>query len=223
MIKILLSGANGKMGKTVIASITHEKDLQLVAKTTRGDDLTKAIRQYHPDVVIDFTEPSCAFENTKKIIEAGARAVVGTTGFSDIDIQNIRELCATKKQGVIIAPNFSIGAALMMRYAQETAKYFPDAEIIEYHHPQKKDAPSGTAKKTAAMIAENTENKNIPIHSIRLPGFFADQKVVFGAPGETLVIQHATVDRNAMMPGLFLCCREVMTLDHLVYGIEGFL
>ncbi len=107
----------------------------------------------------------------------------------------------------------------MMRYAKDAAKYFPDVEIIEYHHPQKKDKPSGTASKTAKLIKEQTQRDN-PIHSVRLPGIFADQEVVFGGPSETLTLKHATIDRAAMMPGLFLCCRKVVALDHLAYGME---
>ena len=222
MIKILLSGANGKMGKTVQDAIAHEKDLRLVATVTRGDDLTAAIAKHQPQVVIDFTEPACAFDNTQKIIAANAHPVIGTTGFKDAEIETLQKICKEKKWGAIIAPNFSIGAVLMMQFVKAAAHHFPDAEIIEYHHPHKKDAPSGTARKTAAVIHESMQaSHTIPIHSVRLPGIFANQDVIFGAPGETLTIQHCTTDRSAMMPGLFLCCRRVITLDHLVYGMES--
>lgn len=225
-INIMINGANGKMGATAVAAIANEKDFVIVGKTTRGDNLSDAIKKYNPDVVIDFTEPNCAFDNTKMIIDAGARPVIGTTGFSDKEITELTEICKTKKHGAIIAPNFSIGAVLMMRYAQDAAKYFSSVEIIEYHHPAKKDAPSGTAKKTAELIKgsgikDQGSTNNIPIHSVRLPGIFAEQQVIFGGPGETFMIQDRATDRSSMMPGLFLCCRKVMTLNHLVYGMES--
>lgn len=223
VITVLINGANGKMGSTAVSAIAHEKDLRLIGKTSRQDNLLDAIKQYSPDIVIDFTEPACAFKNTKIIIDAGARPVIGTTGFSEKEIIELTDICKTKKRGAIIAPNFSIGAILMMRYAQDAAKYFSNVDIIEYHHPTKKDAPSGTAKKTAELIQASgiRDQGLIPIHSVRLPGIFAEQQVIFGGAGETLMLQHRAIDRNAMMPGLFLCCRKVMELDHLVYGIES--
>ncbi|HLB56006.1 MAG TPA: 4-hydroxy-tetrahydrodipicolinate reductase [Coxiellaceae bacterium] len=219
MIKIIINGANGKMGRTTVAAIANEKDLQLVATTSNGDDLISIIKKNKADAVIDWTTPASVFDNTKKIIEAGARPVIGTTGLTSEQIKILSEQCVQKKIGGIIAPNFSLGAILMMKYAQDAAKYFNDVEIIEYHHPQKKDAPSGTAKKTAELIS-NGAKKNIPIHSVRLPGVFANQEVIFGGNGETLTLQHNATDRNAMMPGLFLCCRKVMTLNKLICGME---
>lgn len=214
-IKVIINGAFGKMGRTAVAAIANEKELCLVATTSRHDDLTMEIKKHKADVVIDFTTPACAFENTQKIIHAGARAVIGTTGFTPEQINLLSQECHTKKIGCIIAPNFSMGAILMMKYAQDAVKYFPSAEIIEYHHPAKLDAPSGTAKKTAELMG-----KNVPIHSVRLPGIFAEQEVIFAGTGERLIIHHNATNRNAMMPGLFLCCRNVMALDHLVYGME---
>lgn len=242
-ITILINGAFGKMGKATIDAIANESDLHLMATTSRGDDLAKAIRQHRPDVVIDWTTPDSVFENTQTIIAAGARPVVGTTGLTTAQIELLSTQCAEKKLGGIIAPNFSIGAILMMKYAQDAARYFPDVEIIEYHHPKKLDAPSGTARKTAELIAKTKQAKNtstpidaglknkasrgedchgIPIHALRLTGVFANQTVIFGDAGETFSIQHNATDRSAMMPGLFLCCRKVMTLDQLVYGMESF-
>lgn len=215
MIKIIINGAFGKMGRTTVAAIANEKDLALVATLGRDDDLSQAIKKFQADVVIDWTVPTTAFENTKKIIDAGARPVIGTTGFTLEQIKLLSQECESKKIGCIIAPNFSIGAILMMKYAKDAAKYFPNVEIVEYHHPAKLDAPSGTAKKTAELIA-----KTIPIHSVRLPGIFAEQDVVFAGLGERLIIRHAATDRNAMMPGLFLCCRKVMALNGLTYGME---
>jgi 4-hydroxy-tetrahydrodipicolinate reductase len=240
-IRIIINGAFGKMGQATVAAMTNESDLQLVGTAGRNDDLSAMIKNHRADVVIDWTLPSVVFDNAQKIIDAGARPVIGTTGLSPDEIKKLSDHCASKKIGGVIAPNFSIGAILMMKYAQDAARYFSDVEIIEYHHPKKVDAPSGTAKKTAELIAQtkkqknmstpidnNLKNKNsrgefyhdIPIHAIRLPGVFANQTVLFGGQGETLQLAHHATDRNAMMPGLFLCCRKVMTLDHLVYGME---
>lgn len=216
MIRIIINGASGKMGRTTVAAIANEKDLQLVAVTSRSDNLSETIKKHQADVVIDWTVPTTVFENTQKIINAGAKPVIGTTGLSLEQIDLLSQQCKTEKRGAIVAPNFSIGAILMMKFSQEAAKYFPDVDIIEYHHPAKLDAPSGTAKKTAEMIG-----KTIPIHSVRLPGIFAEQEVIFAGSHEKLIIRHAASDRNAMMPGLFLCCRKVMELDHLVYGMEA--
>lgn len=243
-INILINGANGKMGRTTVASIANEKDLQLVAQTTRGDNLASAIKQHRADVVIDFTTPDAVFENTKIIIESGARPVIGTTGLTSEQIKSLSQLCDTKKTGCIIAPNFSIGAILLMKYAQDAAKYLPDVEIIEMHHPKKLDAPSGTAKKTAELIAKNKTQPNsstsidealknnasrglqycgIPIHAVRASGIFADIEVIFGNHSETLTLNHHASDRNAMMPGVFLCCRKVMEINQLLYGMENIL
>ena len=244
MIKVIINGANGRMGSITVAAIAHEKDLQLVATLGRNDDLSAAIKKHHADVVIDWTQPASVFNNTQKIIDAGARPIIGTSGLTTEQIKILSEQCVAKKIGSIIAPNFSIGAVLMMKYAQDAAKYFPDVEIIEYHHPKKLDAPSGTAKKTAELIAHVKKEKNtsadidaqlknnlsrgenahnVPIHSLRLTGIFANQEVIFGGDSETFTIQHVASSRNAMMPGLFLCCRKVMRLNSLVYGIESLL
>lgn len=244
MINILINGANGKMGKTTVASIANEKDLQLVAQTTRGDNLADAIKQHQVDVVVDFTTPECVFENSKIILNAGARPVIGTTGLTLDQISTLNELANEKKLGCIIAPNFSIGAILLMRYAQDAAKYFPDVEIIEYHHPKKLDAPSGTAKKTAELISKNKSKPNIsapidanlknnaarglhyhdiPIHAVRSSGVFADIEVIFGHDNEMLTLHHHASDRHAMMPGVFLCCRKAIELNSLVYGMENLL
>jgi 4-hydroxy-tetrahydrodipicolinate reductase len=241
MINVIINGAKGRMGSTTVAAIAHEKDFNLVACLGRDDDLVAAIKNHHADIVIDWTQPASVFDNAQTIIEAGARPVIGTTGLSSEQIKILSAQCEAKKLGGIIAPNFSIGAVLMMKYAQDAAKYFPDVEIIEYHHPKKLDAPSGTAKKTAELIAQVKKAKNtsaaidvqlkndssrgelihdIPVHALRLTGVFANQEVIFGDEGETFTIQHHATNRNAMMPGVFLCCSKVMTLDRLVYGLE---
>lgn len=240
-INIIINGANGKMGRTTVAAISNEREFNLVATLDRHDNLISEIKKHKTDVVIDLTTSDSVFDNTQKMIQAGARAVIGTTGLTAEQIAILSKQCDEKKIGCVIAPNFSIGAILMMKYAQDAAKYFRDVEIIEYHHPQKKDAPSGTAKKTAELISKIKKEKNtsaeidatlknktsrgesyhdIPIHAVRLTGVFANQEVLFGSHGETFSLRHIATDRNAMMPGLLLCCKKVMGLNKLVYGME---
>lgn len=238
-IRILVNGAQGKMGQEAVKMIQSQQDLACVGSADKGDDLSSLIQQTKAQIVVDFTHPTVGFDNTKTIINANARPVIGTTGFSAQQIAELKQLCANKKLGGIIAPNFSIGAVLMMKYAQDAAKYFPQIEIIELHHDRKADFPSGTAIKTAEMMAAvkqkapaNVAEKaildgargavydDIHIHSIRLPGLVADQQVIFGGAGETLTIAHHTIHREAFMPGVALACRKVMELHELVYGLE---
>ncbi len=235
-IKVLVNGANGRMGSTTVSSISQETDLQLVGQTQRGDNLATAIQQTGADVVIDFTTPQAVFENTKTIISNKARPVIGTTGLSLKQIKELEQQCQQQQLGAIIAPNFSIAAILMMKYAQDAAKYLSNVEIIEIHHPHKKDMPSGTALKTAELIAENksTENinndthpahgflhKGIHIHALRLPGYHSKQTVNFGNASESLIIEHESKDPKAFMPGVFLSCRKVMELQQLIYGLDN--
>lgn len=227
MIRVLVNGALGKMGRVTTEAIAREADLQLVASTTRTDALHEAIRKYKPQVVVDFTNPQSVFANAQTIIAERVHPVIGTTGLTTEQIATLTQQCDELSLGGIIAPNFSLGAVLMMKYSQDAARYFADVEIIEMHHPKKLDAPSGTAIKTAQMMqpVRSSEKKDqpIPIHSVRLPGLFAHQMVIFGGAGETLTIRHDATDRNAMMPGVFLACRKVMELKYLVYGLENLL
>lgn len=242
MIKILVNGAMGKMGHVITHMVEAEKDFQLVGKADRNDDLANCIQQTKPDLVIDFTHPSVGYQNAKIILENKVSPVIGTTGFSAEEITNLKQLAKDKKIGGIIAPNFSIGGVLMMKYAKDAANYLADVEIIELHHDAKADSPSGTAIKTAEMIAEvkNKISRNIKeketlagargakfadihIHAVRLPGFVANQEVIFGGPGETLKICHSTINREAFMPGVKLACRKVLQLHELVYGLEHLL
>lgn len=233
--KVLVNGANGKMGRTTVKAIENQSDLTLVAALSREDNLEQMIKKTGAEVVVDFTLPDCVFANAQTIISAGARPVIGATGLTETQIKALADQCEQNQLGGIIAPNFSLGAILMMRYAKDAAKYMNDAEIIEMHHEQKVDAPSGTAIKTAEMMAEGQSQpsaidhsaaargeayQDIPIHSVRLPGFFAHQMVIFGGQGETLTIRHDSTDRNAMMPGVCLACRAVMNLNQLVYGLD---
>jgi len=238
-VRVIINGSAGKMGRVTCSHITREADLVLAAETGRRDDLAVVIRQTKADVVIDFTTPQAVFKNTQDIIAAGACPVIGTSGLSLEQIHQLSRQCEEKRQGGIIAPNFSIGAALMMRYAKDAVKYLSDVEIIEMHHPQKLDAPSGTAMQTAQMIAEVRPNPaerrvhkdlargdnrhGVTIHSVRLPNLFSHQSVLFAGAGEMLSITHDGRDRSCCMPGVFMACRQVMKLDHLVYGLEHLL
>lgn len=241
-VRILINGAHGKMGQESVKAVDRDPVLQLVAQTGRNDDLSKIIQASQAQVVIDFTTPDAGYENALTIINANAHPVIGTTGLKPDQITDLEKRCAQKKLGGIIAPNFSIGAVLMMRFAEQAAKYFANAEVIELHHPGKLDSPSGTAIKTAEMISKariNNEaspltretipgargalHQNVPIHSIRLPGLVANQEVLFGGLGETLRICHTTIHREAFMPGVLLACKKVSQLDHLVYGLESLL
>jgi 4-hydroxy-tetrahydrodipicolinate reductase len=237
-IRVIVCGAKGRMGKVSCDAIADAPDMELVAMIDRGDSLALALERHKPDAVVDFTIPTCVFENAQCCIEYGVSPVVGATGLSAEQIIQLERMCAKRKLGALIAPNFSLGAILMMEAATKIASYMPHAEIIEMHHDQKVDSPSGTALKTAAMMAPYTKDQTIPfskqpsrgkpvdgiaIHSVRLPGLFAHQMVIFGGEGETLTIRHDSTDRRAMMPGLLLALRKVGQLAHLVYGLEHLL
>lgn len=263
MIKVAVSGAGGRMGREVVKMVLGDEELQLVAAIDPGaegmdagrlvgaepcgvivtDDLASALLESGADVMVDFTVPQAAVQNTKIAIESGVRPVVGTTGFTRDEIDMLDKLAKERGIGGIIAPNFSIGAILMMKFAAQAAKYFPHVEIIEYHGDQKLDAPSGTAVKTAEWISEvreefrqgnpNEEEKiegargglydGFRIHSVRLPGIFAQQEVIFGAFGQTLKIRHDSYDRAGYMPGVKTAVKKVMELKGIVYGFEQFI
>lgn len=239
MPNLIINGAQGKLGRVTAEFFKNRDDFNIVGLLTRGDDLGSAIETQQADIVIELTRADCVYENARTIIEAGARPVIGASGLMENDIEALKALCDQKARGGIIAPNFSIGALLMMRFAAEAAAYFPEVEIIEAHHQQKLDAPSGTALKTAELIdthrnappsalplkelvsgARGGKHQNVPIHSIRLPGVLARQEVVFGATGETFSITHNTLDRSCFMPGVLLACQKVMQLNRMIYGLE---
>ncbi|MBA2650815.1 MAG: 4-hydroxy-tetrahydrodipicolinate reductase [Tatlockia sp.] len=241
-IRVIVNGAQGKMGKLACETIDNHSDFLLVGALTRQDDLSQAIGSSKANIVIDLTRADCVYENSLIIIENGAHPIIGTSGLIDEQIEKLKKQCEAKKLGGIIVANFSIAAVLMMRFAAEAARYFTEVEIIETHHQQKLDAPSGTALKTAEMIAKAKHAKQnelalrelvpgarggshhgVPIHSLRLPGFLANQKIIFGSPGETLTITHNSIDRASFMPGLILACQRVQTLDRLYYGLESLL
>lgn len=238
-LSIYVNGAKGKMGKAVIDAINQDPELTLVGAGDADTDLADALRATHAQVAVDFTVPSAVFANAKTMINAGVHPVIGTTGLTIEQITQLQKLAAEKQLGGLIAPNFSLGMVLMMHCAQLIGRYLPDVSIIEMHHPKKLDAPAGTAKKTAEMIAQsrgkplqhNTEPNpslgldysGIPIHAIRLPGLIASQEIIFGGEAETLSLCHNTLDRTTYMPGVVMACKKVSGLKELVYGLENLL
>lgn len=242
-IRVLVNGAFGKMGQLAAKAIENHPALELVGQSGREYDLQKVIVDSKAEVVVDFTNPESVFKNANAIIDAGACPVIGTSGLSLDQVKELQKKCASLKRGGLVAPNFSLGAVLMMKHAREIAKYMPNVEIIELHHDQKIDSPSGTAMRTAEMLAEarNDLNQaikpshetvagarganyhNVPIHAVRLPGFLAHQEIIFGNTGETLRLRHDTIDRQSFMPGVTLACEKVVGLNKLVYGLEEIL
>ena len=242
-IRILVNGAKGRMGQEVVKAVTVASDLELVDQTDLGDDLIARIKASQAQAVVDFTTAAVAFENTRKILEAGVHPVVGTSGLLAEQVVKLQQLAQDKGIGGLIAPNFAIGAVLLMKYAQDAAKYLPDVEVIELHHNRKADAPSGTAVKTAQLIAEarqeipkalveekelfegarGSEVHGVRVHSLRLPGLVAHQEVIFGGTGETLTIRHDSIHRESFMPGVCLACRKVIGTQQLFYGLEHLL
>lgn len=242
-IRVLINGAFGRMGQMISRVISEDARFELVGQTGREYDLKKSIQDSNAQVVIDFTHPEVVFKNALAIIEAGACPVIGTSGLKTDEIEKLLAECAEKKIGGVIAPNFSLGAVLMMKYAKEIAKYIPRAEIIEYHHDNKADSPSGTSLRTAEMIGSVIKDKQaepktfretvpgsrgaihcgVPIHAVRLPGLLAHQEVIFGETGETLTIRHDSIDRISFAPGICFACEKVVTVDKMVYGLEELL
>jgi 4-hydroxy-tetrahydrodipicolinate reductase len=207
-----------------------------------NDDLAAVIKTTRPQVMVDFTVAAAALANARLAVEQGVSPVIGTTGISLEQLDELHQLCEARQVGAVVAPNFSLGAVLMMHFARQAARYFPRAEIIEMHHEQKIDAPSGTALKTAELMAEEIETaltppaaeekvagargatyRGLAVHSIRLPGAVAHQEVIFGGQGQLLTIRHDTISREAFLPGLLLAVRRVLHLKGVVYGLENLL
>ncbi|MFC4302865.1 4-hydroxy-tetrahydrodipicolinate reductase [Cohnella boryungensis] len=263
IINVAVAGASGRMGREVVRMVLEDPELKLVAAvaTSAGPvdagtlvgkpdtgvimsaNLAEALSRCKADVLVDFTNPKSAMPNAETALAYGVRPVMGTTGFTPEQIAELDKQCKEKGIGGLIAPNFSIGAILMMKFSAMAAKYFPHVEIIETHGDQKLDAPSGTSIKTAEWIAESREeirqgNPNeeeviegarggyyngFRIHSVRLPGVFAQQEVIFGAFGQTLKIRHDSYDRAGYMPGVNTAIKKIMTVTGMVYGFEHFL
>jgi 4-hydroxy-tetrahydrodipicolinate reductase len=222
VIAVAVAGAAGRMGETVCGAVQTAEDMRLVGRADPQLGVALAEVLGEADVVVDFTTPDTALENALACLRAGVHVVIGTTGF---DPEPLRE--ATAGEGapnVVIAPNFAIGAVLMMRFAAEAAKHMQSAEIIELHHDRKVDAPSGTAALTAARMAEASQSAPPPIHSVRLPGLVAHQEVILGDLGQTLTIRHDSIDRESFMPGVLLAIRRVAGLQRSpVVGLESLL
>jgi len=222
-IRILVSGAAGRMGEAVCAAVEGADDMELAGRADPALDTSVVDLLDGADVLVDFTTPEAAPANVMEAIDAGVHAVVGSTGF-DLDELRGRVTSADGGANCFVAPNFAIGAVLMMEAAKLVAPHMPEAEIVELHHDQKKDAPSGTAKRTAELIGEAGGNVHEPIHSIRLPGLVAHQEVVFGGQGQTLSIRHDSTDRTSFMPGVLLAARKVSDLpERFVVGLENLL
>lgn len=220
MISVAVSGAAGRMGATVCEAVEGAEDMELVARvdpaleTSLGDALSAA-----PDVLVDFTIPTTAMANAHEAVAAGIHVVIGTTGFDVSELDDLRGA----KANVFVAPNFAIGAVLMMRFAVEAARHMARAEIIELHHDGKVDAPSGTAARTAALMRD-AGGADVPVHSVRLPGLVAHQEVILGDVGQTLTIRHDSIDRVSFMPGVLLAVRRVAGLsDSPTVGLEHLL
>ncbi|MCM3783985.1 4-hydroxy-tetrahydrodipicolinate reductase [Neobacillus mesonae] len=262
-LKVVVVGAGGRMGREVVKLVLQDEELELAAAVNRSsvgedagklvglepcgvlvtDQLVDALKDSGADVMVDFTTPQQAYEHTSLAISYGVRPVMGTTGFTPEQIEDLDKQCQDKGIGGLIAPNFSIGAILMMKFAAQAAKYMPNLEIIEYHGDQKLDAPSGTAVKTAELIAQNREEirqgnpkeeeliegsrggyyNGFRIHSVRLPGVFAQQEVIFGDFGQTLKIRHDSYERAGYMPGVKIGIQKVMGYEGMIYGFDHFI
>jgi len=244
MIKVGVLGAKGRMGAEVVKAINSVADLELTSALDLGDSLGDFVTT-QTQVVVDFTHPDVVMENLKFLIEQNINVVVGTTGFTDDRIQQIEKWLNKKSVGVLIAPNFGLGAVLMMNFAEKAAAYFESVEIVELHHPQKADAPSGTATHTAERIAKARKKaglgqmpdattteisgargariSDIPVHSVRLRGLVAHQEVIFGDPGETFTLRHDSIDRVGFMPGVLLGVRKIIDQPGLTLGLESLL
>jgi 4-hydroxy-tetrahydrodipicolinate reductase len=222
MIKVAVAGAAGRMGQTVCEAVLGAEDMELVGRADPllGAALAEVLAD--ADVVVDFTQPDTALENALACLAAGVHVVIGTTGFDPAPLERAGR--AEGSANVLIAPNFAIGALLMMRFAAEAARHMRKAEIIELHHDAKLDAPSGTAARTAMLMAEASGGEPPPIHSVRLPGLVAHQEVILGDLAQTLTIRHDTIGRESFMPGVLLAVRRVGTLERSpTVGLESLL
>ncbi len=224
MIRVAVAGAAGRMGETVCKAVTEAQDTELSGRADPLLDTTLAEVLPNADVVVDFTQPQSAIENAVACVRAGVHAVVGTTGFDVHELERAVVGARTGGANVLVAPNFAIGAVLMMRFAAEAARHMAKAEIVELHHDRKLDAPSGTAARTAALMAAASGGPEPPIHSVRLPGLVAHQEVILGDLGQTLTIRHDSIDRESFMPGVLLAVRRIGgLLQPLTVGLETLL
>ncbi|BBY32168.1 4-hydroxy-tetrahydrodipicolinate reductase [Mycolicibacter minnesotensis] len=242
-MRVAVLGAKGKVGATMVSAVQAAEDLTLSAAVDAGDSLS-LLTDSSTQAVIDFTHPAVVMDNLKFLIDNGIHAVVGTTGFTDERLAQVRSWIEAKPgSAVLIAPNFAIGAVLSMHFAAQAAKFFESVEVIELHHPHKADAPSGTATRTAQLIAQarkglppnpdatstglpgarGADVDGVPVHSVRVAGLVAHQEVLFGTMGETLTIRHDSIDRTSFVPGVLLAVRRVAEFPGLTIGIEPLL
>ena len=265
MIRVMVNGAGGKMGREVVKAVHADSELTMVGgidpskagqdvgtvagieplHITMAETIDEVLSDIKPDVIVDFTNPAVIFENAKKILSAGVHIVIGTTGLTEEQRNELNEIGFKHNANCLVAPNFSLGAVMMMKVAAELAPYFPDVEIIELHHNHKYDAPSGTSILTAKLIndakeaanvtgsedltreslpgARGAKVDNVTIHSVRLPGYVAHQQVLFGGYDETLTIRHDSLSRLSFMPGVVLACKKISSKPGLTYGLEHYL
>lgn len=253
-IRVGVCGAAGRMGREVVAAVAGDSELVLAVAVDRehvGEDsgsvagigpggvliageLSTALSNARCDVLVDFTQPGCAADNARTAIELGVRPVIGTSGVGAADRADLDTRLRTAGLGGLLVPNFALGAVLMMKFASEAGKYYPKREIIELHHDRKLDAPSGTAIRTAELLAQSPGEvpqdvgpaargelvQGVPIHSVRLPGLVAHQEVLLGRPGELLTLRHDSFDRKCFMPGVLLAIHKVFEVEGLVIGLE---
>jgi 4-hydroxy-tetrahydrodipicolinate reductase len=222
-IRVVVSGAAGRMGETVCGAVEGADDMELAGRADPALDTPVEEALGGADVMVDFTTPEAAPENVKQAVNAGVHSVVGSTGF-DLDQLRSDVEGADGDARCFVAPNFAIGAVLMMELAKQVSPHMPECEIVELHHEGKKDAPSGTASRTAQLIRDAGGNVHEPIHSVRLPGLVAHQEAIFGGEGQTLTIRHDSTDRSSFMPGVLLAVRRVSELpERFVVGLENLL
>jgi 4-hydroxy-tetrahydrodipicolinate reductase len=239
MIRVAVLGAKGRMGSEVVRAVEAADDLALAVALDVGDELDLS----GADVAVDFTHPDAVMGNLSACVEAGVHAVVGTTGFDEARLSELRALLQGKQTGILVAPNFGIAAVLMMQFAAQAARYFDSVEIVELHHPKKADAPSGTARRTAELVAAAREGMEpmpdattsaldgargadvagVRVHAVRLAGLVAHQEVLLGGAGESLTIRHDSYDRASFMPGVLLAVREIGSRPGLTVGLEHLL
>jgi 4-hydroxy-tetrahydrodipicolinate reductase len=239
MIRVAVLGAKGRMGSEVVRAVENAEDMTLAAACDVGDELDLS----GADVAVDFTHPDAVMGNLSACVDAGVHAVVGTTGFDDARLSELQDLLQGRQTGILVAPNFGIAAVLMMQFAAQAARYFDSVEIVELHHPKKADAPSGTARRTAELVAAAREGMEpmpdattsaldgargadvagVRVHAVRLAGLVAHQEVLLGGAGESLTIRHDSYDRASFMPGVLLGVREIGSRPGLTVGLEHLL
>jgi len=243
VIRVLLAGHRGKVGAALEPALVAAEDIDYAGGVGRGDDLETALQNHRPQVLVDFTHPSAGLDNALAAVAAGAAPVVGTSGIPAEDIERLERACAERGVGGIVAPNFAVGAVLMMWLAERAAPFFDAADVIEMHHAAKADAPSGTAVATARRMgvarerpfaysrtekvvlegARGAESEGVAVHSVRLPGVLAEQEVILGLPGQTLTIAHRTISRECYAPGVLLAIRRVASGPGFFRGLEPLL